>query len=155
MDIHDLHDNPARIAGVAALLYAEWSAFPRWSSTPAIASALRQRGVAADGAFSLGIFAHDDHAVATASIIRYELEDCLEREYWLGEVVTAPSQRGQGLATALVNACVARCRQQGIEMLYLYTPDKQALYTRMGWQSLEQRSVAGEIVTVMRLSLGK
>ncbi|QZN97256.1 GNAT family N-acetyltransferase [Symbiopectobacterium purcellii] len=155
MDIHDLHDNPARIAGVAALLYAEWSAFPRWSSTPAIESAIRQRGVATTRAFSLGMFAHDGHAVATASIIRYELDDCPEREYWLGEVVTAPSQRGKGLATALVNACVARCQQQGIEMLYLYTPDKHALYARMGWQPLEQRHVAGESVTVMCLSLGK
>ncbi|MCW2483632.1 GNAT family N-acetyltransferase [Candidatus Symbiopectobacterium sp. NZEC135] len=155
MDIHDLHDNPARIACVAALLYAEWSAFPRWSSAPAIESALRQRGVASDYAFTLGMFTPDDNAVATASIIRYELQDCPEGEYWLGEVVTAPSQRGKGLATALVNACVARCQQQGIEMLYLYTPDKQALYARMGWQPLEQRPVAGEIVTVMRLSLGK
>lgn len=155
MDIHDLNDNPAQIAGVAALLYAEWSAFPRWSSTPAIESAICQHGVATDRAFSLGMFAHDDHGVATASIIRYELDDCPEREYWLGEVFTVPSKRGKGLATALVNACVARCQQLGIEMLYLYTPDKQALYARMGWQPLEQRPVAGEIVTVMCLSLGK
>ncbi|MGL9751624.1 MAG: GNAT family N-acetyltransferase [Symbiopectobacterium sp.] len=101
------------------------------------------------------MFAHDDHAVATASIIRYELDDCPEREYWLGEVVTAPSQCGKGLATALINGCVALCQQQGIEMLYLYTPDKQALYARMGWQPLEQRQVAGEIVTVMCLSFEK
>lgn len=155
MDIHDLHGNPTRIARVAALLYAEWSAFPRWSSTPAIESAIRQRGVATDRAFTLGMFTPDDYAVATASIIRYELEDCPEREYWLGEVVTAPSQRGKGVATALVNACVARSQQQGIETLYLYTPDKQALYARMGWQPVEQRQVAGERVTVMCLSLGK
>ncbi|MGL9735972.1 MAG: GNAT family N-acetyltransferase [Symbiopectobacterium sp.] len=70
-------------------------------------------------------------------------------------MVTDSSQRGKGLATALTNGCVALCQQHGIEMLYLYTPDKQALYARMGWQPLEQRQVAGEIVTVMCLSLGK
>lgn len=155
MDIHDLHGNPSRIAAVAALLYAEWSAFPRWSTVTAIESALRQRGVAADHAFTLGLFSPDDHAVATASVIRYELEDSVQREYWLGEVVTAPTQRGKGWATALVNACVVRCQQQGIDRLYLYTPDKQALYARMGWQPVEQRQVAGENVTIMRLSLGK
>lgn len=106
-------------------------------------------------AFTLGMFTPDDHAVATAGIIRYELEDCPEREYWLGDVVTAPSQRGKGGATVLVNACVARCQQQGIETLYLYTPDKQARYARMGWQPVEQRQVAGERVTVMCVSLGK
>lgn len=155
MDIHDLHDNPSRIASVAALLFTEWSAFPRWSSVPAIERALRQRGEASDHAFTLGAFSCDDNAVATASIIRYELEDCAQREYWLGEVVTSPSLRGRGLASTLVNACVTRCRQQGIDRLYLYTPDKQALYSRMGWQPIEQRQVAGENVTVMCLSLGK
>ncbi|MBP6121334.1 MULTISPECIES: hypothetical protein [Providencia] len=36
------------------------------------------------------------------------------------------------------------------ENLYLYTPDMQVLYRRMGWVDVEQRSVNGEFVTVMK-----
>ncbi|MGK2960185.1 MAG: hypothetical protein ACSLEM_04590 [Candidatus Malihini olakiniferum] len=43
----------------------------------------------------------------------------------------------------LVNACVTHCRKHGINRLYLYTPDKQALYARMVWQSVEQHSDCG------------
>lgn len=152
MDIQDLHDSPHLVARVAKLLHTEWSAFTRWSVLSSIEACLTQRTNAPDAAFTLVVLAADE-PVATASVMRYELNDVAEREYWLGEVLTVPSARGQGLASALVNACVVRCRAQGIGALYLYTPDQQALYARLGWQTIEERRVAGESVSVMRLSL--
>lgn len=152
MDIHDLHGSPHLVGRVAQLLHTEWSAFAHWSSLSAIESRLRQRSSQRDSAFTL-VALSGAEPVATASVMRYELDDRSEREYWLGEVLTVPSARGKGLATTLVNACVARCRERGIAALYLYTPDQQALYARLGWQAIEERTVADEAVSVMCLSL--
>ena len=153
MIIKELRTNLHLIPPLARCLHAEWAAFPHWSSAARIETRLRQRALAINPAFTLLALSPEAEILATASIIHYELADQSEREYWLGEVLTLPAQRGKGLATALVMACVQRCREQDLRALYLYTPDQQALYQRLGWQEIEQRTVAEETVSVMQLLL--
>nr|WP_246873477.1 hypothetical protein [Pantoea ananatis] len=53
----------------------------------------------------------------------------------------------------LIKRIVELATERNISELWLYTPDKQALYRNLGWKEREQRLVAGESVTVMVLSL--
>lgn len=62
--------------------------------------------------------------------------------------------RGQGIASALVRRVEAEAATHGFERFYLYTPDQQALYRRLGWQALESLEYRGETVTVMSRQLG-
>jgi GNAT superfamily N-acetyltransferase len=91
----------------------------------------------------------------TCNVIRYELDDITAREYWSGELVTDRAFRGQDVAKALIQQAIARAQQQQIGELWLYTPEQQAYYQRLGWQSVEQRQIAGEDVTVMVLHLAQ
>ncbi|MGX9242335.1 GNAT family N-acetyltransferase [Pantoea dispersa] len=91
--------------------------------------------------------------LATASTILYELDDISERQFWMGEVLTAAAHRGKGVASALVQRLIAEARQRDMAALWLYTPDQQALYRRYGWQEVEQRIVSAEQVSVMRLKV--
>lgn len=153
MQISTLRESPSLISAVVHMLYHEWSALPNWNDADVIRQRLNLRNAADAQTLTLVATGADGALMATASIIHYELSDISEREFWLGEVVTASEHRGKGLASALVTRLIAEARQRSIPALWLYTPDQQALYRRYGWQDVEQRHVSHEEVTIMKLPL--
>ncbi|MDH2065817.1 GNAT family N-acetyltransferase [Pantoea sp. GD03673] len=155
MHIADLNQHPGYASQTAQLLHTEWSHLPAWSHQPTILNRLTQRNKPASAEFTLIASPDGETVVATCSVIRYELDDIAAREYWLGEVVTDKKFRGQGVANALIQQAIRQAKQQQINALWLYTPDKQAYYQRAGWQAAEQRHIAGEDVTVMVLHLAQ
>jgi N-acetylglutamate synthase-like GNAT family acetyltransferase len=48
------------------------------------------------------------------------------------------SFRRRGIASALCEVVVDKARGLGFERLYLFTPDQQALYARLGWSTVER-----------------
>jgi len=95
----------------------------------------------------------ENNVVAAGSLICYELNDNPQRMYWLGEVITRPSHRGKGIGTTLVKRLIKHACEQNIAELWLYTPDMQPLYRKLGWVDEETRIVAEESVTVMVLNI--
>jgi N-acetylglutamate synthase-like GNAT family acetyltransferase len=73
--------------------------------------------------------------------------------HWLGEVCVKNGLRGQGIGAALIRACIAESTRLRLPALYLYTPDQQALYARLGWEELQRDFVHGENVSIMCLTL--
>ncbi|ALD43490.1 N-acetyltransferase [Serratia marcescens] len=153
MHIEPLLAHRRRIEELAALLHQEWGAFAQWSSRDTISRRLAERCAPESQGVVLLALSPQQQIVGTASLTLYELTDKPERQYWLSEVFTHPQHRGQGIARNLIARCIEHGRIQGISELYLYTPDQQTLYQKLGWRPLEQRQVAGETVTVMSRTL--
>jgi GNAT superfamily N-acetyltransferase len=69
-----------------------------------------------------GVSGQGDWPVGAASMLR---------------LAVAPGQRGHGIGRALVEACIARCRERGIRTLALHTTEwmavARAMYERMGF----------------------
>ncbi|MGV8677852.1 GNAT family N-acetyltransferase, partial [Pseudomonas aeruginosa] len=88
----------------------------------------------------------------TASLIWRELKTCrmANADWWTGEIYTLPAARGQGLGSALTQAVFAAAGERHLPALNLYTPDKQAMYARMGWQAIYDDVINDELVTVMQ-----
>lgn len=148
MIITALHQWEGGFEPLAELLYQEWSEFERWSSKEKIITRLTAR--AAENGEELTLVALESTALmATASIITWELSDMPGRKYWLGEVLTAAAHRGKGIAGKLIRALIDAATQAGYPALWLYTPDQQALYHYLGWQTVEEKYVENEWVTVM------
>jgi len=153
MDLIPLRQQPERTAEIAALLHSEWSHLPNWACLTQIDLRLQRRNCPSKSSFTLLACSANGPLMGTASVIEFELEDMPVRRYWLGEVFTAADFRGRGVGSALINACITAAQQQKIKELWLYTPDKQLLYQRLGWQEVEQREVNAERVSVMVRSL--
>jgi predicted N-acetyltransferase YhbS len=153
MDIRSLATQPALITPLTQLLFREWSAYPNWQDPAQIASRLLARNQPAVNTLTLVATADEGALMGSASLIHYELTDVPEREFWLGEVITATEHRGKGVGSALITRMIAEARARAIAALWLYTPDQQALYRRFGWQDVEQREVDGDRVSVMMLRL--
>jgi GNAT superfamily N-acetyltransferase len=56
---------------------------------------------------------------------------------WLCDVVVDESARGRGVGKALVERCLARCREWGLRRVMLATADAHGLYARYGFAPLE------------------
>lgn len=72
---------------------------------------------------------------------------------WLASVFVHPEHRGRGIATALCRTALEGAQQLGIRRLYLFTPDQQSLYRRLGWRRLEAADWKGHPVEIMTMQL--
>jgi len=68
---------------------------------------------------------------------------------WLASVFVHPDFRQQGLATRLIKAVEDHAEQSKINTLYLFTPDQQAWYQRLGWAPHEDITLNERMITVM------
>ncbi len=60
--------------------------------------------------------------------------------------------RNQGLGSCLTTALTDYAFAQGVSQIYLYTPDQQALYKRLGWQEVCTDTANNEVVSIIVLT---
>ncbi|GEN27204.1 N-acetyltransferase GCN5 [Halovibrio variabilis] len=106
------------------------------------------------GVPSIFVAMQGETPIGTASLIADDMSIRREFTPWLASVFVVPEWRGQGIASALVRQVETEATAKGLERFYLYTPDQQSLYRRLGWQELESLEYRGETVTVMSRQLG-
>ena len=78
--------------------------------------------------------AHENGQLAgTAALRVHDLEGREDLSPWLGGVFVGPQFRRRGTGAALCATVEDAARARGIQTLYLFTLDKQAWYSRLGW----------------------
>jgi len=96
----------------------------------------------------------DDELVGMATLVDDdELPNAPEPGPWLAAVLTLPTYRGRGVASAVVQRIVRQAHELGIPALYLYTSDQQQWYANKGWIPLREIELNGIAHTVMSLRL--
>ena len=86
--------------------------------------------------------------LGSAMLIAYDMTNTALTP-WLAGVYVAPEHRGRGVAAKLVRRVINEARALDVQRLYLYTPNAEPYYTRLGWTVVERTSTQGEDVTVM------
>lgn len=87
--------------------------------------------------------------LGTAALRMHDLEGREDLTPWLGGVFVGTRFRRQGIGEALCGAVENEARSRAIHTLYLFTLDKQAWYSRLGWTTLAPcvwRQRPGEIM---------
>lgn len=92
----------------------------------------------------------DGQPVGTASLVAHDMTTRSDLTPWLASVYVEPGARGRGVASALVQRVETEARNAGLSHFYLYTPDQQQLYARLGWHPVDKAVYRGEQVTIMR-----
>lgn len=90
-----------------------------------------------------------DTPVGMASLIADDMNDRDELGPWLASVYVLPERRRQGIASQLVRRVEEEAWDNGYDRVYLFTPDQQALYRRLGWRDMEKDEYRGQAVTIM------
>jgi GNAT superfamily N-acetyltransferase len=74
--------------------------------------------------------------LGTAALRVHDLEGREDLTPWLGGVFVSSHFRRQGIGAALCATVEEGARSRAIDTLYLFTLDKQAWYSRLGWTVL-------------------
>ena len=74
--------------------------------------------------------------LGTAALRVHDLEGREDLTPWLGGVFVGSEFRRRGIGAALSATVEEAARSRGIQTLYLFTLDKRAWYSRMGWTVL-------------------
>jgi len=74
---------------------------------------------------------------------------------WLGTVVVRRPHRNKGIGSQLVQRAAQVARRLGVRELYLHTPDRESLYSRLGWMPVERIPYRGQDTVIMKRNLAK
>lgn len=91
--------------------------------------------------------------VGSAAIVEHDMDIHQELTPWLASVYIEVQSRGQGIGSSLVRHVMRQVKAAGITSMYLFTPDRQSFYKRLGWQVLSLEEYRGHEVTVMSVIL--
>ncbi len=91
----------------------------------------------------------DGQPAGTASIYVHDLDTRPSLSPWLAAVYVAPSYRKQGIGSELVKAVECTAKKLQIGRLYLFTPDQEPFYARLGWSVLERAEYWNQSVVIM------
>jgi GNAT superfamily N-acetyltransferase len=90
----------------------------------------------------------------SAMLIAHDMDSRPELTPWLAGVYVLPEHRRRGYGSALVDRVVSEAAALGVPELYLYTPDADDFYSRLGWSVLEHCEYLGMQVVVMSRRTG-
>ena len=145
-----LADHAEFVPQIAAWYFAEWGRRVPGNSVEQTCSRLNAKLNRARVPIPIVALA-DRELLGTAQLKIREMECFPEYEFWLGGVYVASRARGRGIGELLVERIEEISRQLGIRKLYLQTEmPGGGLYTRLGWQPLEQADAQGTRISVMR-----
>jgi GNAT superfamily N-acetyltransferase len=91
--------------------------------------------------------------LGSASLVQSDMEIRPELGPWLASVFVDPEQRGRHIGSLLVEHVAQEARARGFAELYLFTPDRQKFYERLGWRHREAVRYHETLVSLMKKDL--
>jgi N-acetylglutamate synthase-like GNAT family acetyltransferase len=91
--------------------------------------------------------------LGSASLVKYDMSTRMDISPWLASVFVAPDYRNKGVGSMLVKRVVEEAMALKVPALYLFTPDRETFYARMGWSVLERTRYKGENIVIMSINL--
>jgi N-acetylglutamate synthase-like GNAT family acetyltransferase len=91
----------------------------------------------------------DNLPVGCASILKSDMDTRLEFTPWLASVFVKKEYRHKKIGRNLVKTIMEHANSAGIEKLFLYTPDREHFYKKMGWKTIEKVFYHNAEVTIM------
>jgi N-acetylglutamate synthase-like GNAT family acetyltransferase len=95
----------------------------------------------------------DHDVIGTASLVKHDMDVHLELTPWLSSVYVIKKSRNQGIGSRLVKQIVQGAAKMDAKKLYLFTPDRQLFYTRLGWRLLYREKYRKQQVAVMEINV--
>jgi len=91
----------------------------------------------------------DNKPVGTISFVECDMHIRQQYTPWVASVYVDTKWRNQGIGSKLMSHVESRAKNNDIKKAYLYTPNKQKMYSRLGWQGIEKLEHLGNNVTIM------
>ena len=152
MNILNLKDEPHHLQQLAEWHHAEWSYL---NPDQSLAERIQELSACLNDALIPSVFiAKEGEAlVGSAALLESDMDIHPDLSPWLASVIVSPAHRGKGVGSLLVRHVMAFAKDIGIDALYLFTPDKESFYARLGWRRLSMEEYRASLVTIMSVNL--
>lgn len=153
MKITYLANHPQHVSTVAKWIFDEWG---HESPNTTLESLKERFGSHLNrNVVPLTLLAMEsDRPFGTASLVIHDMNDHLELSPWLTAVYVLPDQRGKGIGSKLVKSIELLSAHLDVEKLYLFTPDRESFYIRLGWTLKEHARRHEKDVVIMEKEIG-
>lgn len=151
-DIRYLSDNDSEILTVAGWLYQEWGRLVEGRTLETAYDKVKQ-SLGSDEIPMTLLYYLDGNLIGTAGIDHADMSTHPELTPWMVSVYVDPRYRRKGIGTALCQRIIDEFVCLGIKTAYLFTPDQENLYARLGWYTILREEYRGEQVVIMKLDL--
>ena len=150
-EIFNLKDEPENLEKLASWHQDEWSYLNPGEN---LAVRITRMQSYLNNEFIPSTFiAKDKTLLGSAAIVSQDMKTEPPLTPWLASVFVRPENRKQGIGRKLVLHVMTQARKEGIDILYLYTPDQVSFYSKLGWSVLDERQYKGSDVTIMQVRL--
>ena len=150
MKILNFKDRAHHLMTLATWHHAEWSYLNPERSFDERVQEMREE---LEGKPIPATFVAEDEAgnlLGSASLLAQDMSSHPELTPWLASVYVNPDYRGNGIGSALVRHVMQHAGDIGVQRMYLYTPDQEQLYARLGWERVSCEPYNGTPVTIMQ-----
>ena len=151
-DIRRLTDDDGEVSTVAGWIHHEWGHMVEGRTLETAHEKVRQSLSGSDMPMTLVCYL-DGELAGTAGIDIADMKTHPELTPWMVSVFVAPTHRKKGIGTALCKRIAEEFKRRSIVTAYLFTPDQERLYARLGWKIFLSEEYRGEQVVIMRLDL--
>lgn len=150
MLILNLKDKPEHLLPLAQWHHAEWSYLNPLRSFDQRVQEMQED---LEGKVIPTTFVAEDagELLGSACILADDMSSHPELTPWLASVYVNEIHRGKGIGSTLVKRVMQHARENGVKRLYLYTPDQEQMYARLGWQLYSREPYNGTPVTIMAI----
>ena len=149
--ILDLRQEPQHLKTLAQWHHNEWA---HYNPGENLQQRIERMQTYLNDAFIPSTFiAKDNKLVGSAAIVAHDMETRPELSPWLASVYIEPESRCRGTGTQLVQHVMEKAKNCGIKTLYLFTPDKEVFYEKLGWEIICKEPYHGYPVSIMRVRL--
>lgn len=149
MNIEYLADHKEVIPTLAQWFYEEWAYLHPDRTHADVKRLMSERANTNRIPVSLVAF-EGKELLGTVCLKVHDMDTRLDLTPWLAGLYVSAPRRRQGIGTALVSAIEKTARVLGVEKLYLYTPEAEGFYSKLGWHVQERTEYHGYPVTLMQ-----
>ena len=132
MDVRLLVDCPDAVPTVSGWLFEQFGYLDPSATRERAEIRVRTR-LNATGLPVAFVALQGETPIGTASLVETDLEECPELSPWLAGVFVLSQHRGLGYGAQIINAVVDHSRRNGFKTIYLFTPNKQVFFEKLGW----------------------
>jgi predicted N-acetyltransferase YhbS len=147
-----LANHPQFIPTLARWHHAQWGYLHPGQTLADRALELRQQ--AQQRGIPTAVVAISEGTVlASALLTESDMDTHPELTPWLASVYVDAEHRRRGIGSTVVQRIIEEARALHVPVLYLFTPDRESFYARLGWRVRGRELYHGEAVVLMELAL--
>ena len=152
MKISYLADHPDVIPILSDWFYREWAYLHPDRTEQDVFRLLSERTNKNSIPVALVAF-EGDELIGTVCLKIHDMDTKLELAPWLAGLYVKEAWRRKGVGSDLVKAIEKKALKLGVNHLFLYTPESEQLYSKLGWKVMERESYHEVPVTIMEKQL--